>query len=201
MSEGYQYLDLNSDYIDPFTGILYNIPNLRDPNDLLFFESTAVTQRLSELIENPIPVASSTSLLQIHQHLFQDVYAWAGKTRTVNISKAGKPFFEWERFQQGFTYIDSLLNEYELISPREAHTIAKKLAAILDNLNFLHPFREGNGRAQREFIRTLALHKGYLLNLNPPDNKSIYERYMKGTVEGDLALLEALIFNELRPLS
>lgn len=129
MSEGYQYLDLNSDYIDPFTGILYNIPNLRDPNDLLFFESTAVTQRLSELIENPIPVASSTSLLQIHQHLFQDVYAWAGKTRTVNISKAGKPFFEWERFQQGFTYIDSLLNEYELISPREAHTIAKKISS------------------------------------------------------------------------
>jgi cell filamentation protein len=200
MSEEYQYLDLKSDYVDPLTGILYNIPNLSDPRDLLFFESTAVTQRLSELIENPIPVSSSTSLLQIHQHLFQDVYAWAGKVRTVNISKAGKPFFEWERFQQGFTYIDSLLNEYELISPREAHTIAQKLALILDNLNFLHPFREGNGRAQREFIRALAVQKGYLLNLNPPDNKSIYERYMKGTVEGDLALLEALIFNELRPL-
>jgi cell filamentation protein len=61
----------------------------------------------------------------------------------------------------------------------------------------MHPFREGNGRAQREFIRTLAFQKGYFLNLNPPNNKFIYDRYMKGTIESDVPLLTALIFEEL----
>jgi len=68
------------------------------------------------------------------------------------------------------------------------------LAEILDNVNYLHPFREGNGRAQREFIRLLALEKGLILNLNPPDNINVYKRYMKGTVESDVTTLTELIF-------
>lgn len=71
--------------------------------------------------------------------------------------------------------------------------MAYKLAEILDNVNFLHPFREGNGRAQREFIRLLALEKGLNLNLNPPDNNDIYERYMQGTINSDVNLLTNLI--------
>jgi cell filamentation protein len=63
----------------------------------------------------------------------------------------------------------------------------------------MHPFREGNGRTQREFIRTLALQKGFKLNLNPPDNKSIYNRYMKGTIQSDINLLKELILEELKP--
>jgi len=68
------------------------------------------------------------------------------------------------------------------------------LAEILDNVNYLHPFREGNGRTQREFLRLLALEKGLILNINPPDNKSVYERYMKGTIESNLNTLTELIF-------
>ncbi len=70
----------------------------------------------------------------------------------------------------------------------------QKLAEILDSVNHLHPFREGNGRAQREFIRLLALEKGLLLNLNPPDNTNIYERYMQGTINSDVKKLANLIF-------
>ena len=77
---------------------------------------------------------------------------------------------------------------------------SNQLAEILDNINFLHPFRDGNGRAQREFIRLLALEKGYQLNLNPPDNKSIYDRYMKGTIESDVNLLSDLIMELLKKI-
>lgn len=63
----------------------------------------------------------------------------------------------------------------------------------MDNINYLHPFRELNGRTQREFIRLLALEKGLVLNLNPPDDKDIYERYMKGTIESDVEILTKLI--------
>lgn len=68
------------------------------------------------------------------------------------------------------------------------------MAEILDNVNYLHPFREGNGRTQREFLRLLAIEKTLTLNLNPPDNKSVYERYMKGTIESELTTLTELIF-------
>jgi cell filamentation protein len=61
----------------------------------------------------------------------------------------------------------------------------------------LHPFREGNGRTQREFIRLLALEKGYSLNINPADNLSDYERYMQGTIEGNVEILSELIFELL----
>lgn len=60
--------------------------------------------------------------------------------------------------------------------------LAIKRAEILDTVNYLHPFREGNGRAQREFLRLLALEKGLVLNLNPPDDRTVYERYMEGTI-------------------
>lgn len=63
----------------------------------------------------------------------------------------------------------------------------------MDNVNFLHPFRDGNGRTQREFLRLLALEKGIKLNLNPPDNKSVYEKYMKGPVDSDVETLIELI--------
>jgi cell filamentation protein len=71
------------------------------------------------------------------------------------------------------------------------------LAEILDNINYLHPFREGNGRAQREFLRTLALEKEIQLNLNPADNKIIYDQYMQGTINSDIEMLSRLILEQL----
>jgi cell filamentation protein len=67
------------------------------------------------------------------------------------------------------------------------------LEEILDNINHLHPFRDGNGRAQREFLRLLALEKDIKLNLNPPDNKNVFERYMDGTINSDVNILTKLI--------
>jgi cell filamentation protein len=191
-------------YHDPFNeytlknGVLRNLAQIEDEKVLLLYESFKVSKRLEELFADPVTIVDSSALLKIHYHLFQDVYAWAGKVRTVNISKDGKPFFEGERFQMGFRYIDVLLAEYNSVKPSKRSEVAQKLAEILDNVNFMHPFRDGNGRTQREFIRTLALQKGYLLNLNPPDSESVYNRYMKGTIQSDVNQLMNLILDELK---
>ncbi len=97
----------------------------------------------------------------------------------------------------GFQYIDTLINDYRNIEKLNKEALASKLSEILDNINFLHPFREGNGRTQREFLRLLALEKGLTLNLNPPDNKDVYDKYMKGTIEGDLKILTELILESI----
>ena len=196
-SNSYKYIDPDQTYTDPITGILKNLQGIKDPDVLLFVESSAVTKRLQQLHDNPIEIKDSNSLLVIHHYLFQDVYAWAGKVRTVNIYKDGKPFFNGERFSMGFQYIDTLINDYRNIEKLNKEELASKLSEILDNVNFLHPFREGNGRTQREFLRLLALEKELILNLNPPDNKDVYDKYMKGTIEGDLKILTELILESI----
>lgn len=193
MSNNYKYIDSEYIYTDPKTGVLRNLANITDEDILRFAESGAVTKRAKELYENPIRINNVEGLFAVHKHLFQDIYAWAGKKRNVEISKDGKQFFPTSHFGNAFKYINSLISEYKNIRKFNKQELAYKLAEILDNINFLHPFREGNGRAQREFIRLLALEKGLNLNLNPPDNNDVYERYMKGTINSDVNLLTDLI--------
>ncbi len=146
MSDSYKYVDPDYTYTDPKTGILRNLADITDQDVLLFFESGAVAKRIQELYENPIKIKGVESLLTIHKHLFQDVYSWAGKKRKVEISKAGKQFFPTTHFDNAFRFIDILISEYKSTSKNDKHQIAEKLAEILDNVNYLHPFREGNGR-------------------------------------------------------
>jgi len=193
MYDSYNYVDADYTYTDPKTGILRNLADITDKDVLLFFESGAVAKRIQELYENPIKIVGIDSLFEIHRHLFQDVYSWAGKKRKVEISKAGKQFFPTTHFDTAFRYIDSLVSDYKNISQNNKPQIAEKLADILDNVNYLHPFREGNGRTQREFLRLLALEKDLTLNLNPPDNKNVYEQYMHGTINSDVKALTKLI--------
>jgi len=197
MENNYQYIDLDYKYTNKI-GVLHNLANIEDEKILLAYESLKVSKRVEELFENPIKIKDSNSLLIIHHYLFQDVYEWAGKVRTVNISKNGKPFFDGERFYIAFQYLDTLIAEYRAIQKINKKELAHKLAEILDNVNYLHPFREGNGRAQREFLRLLALEKDIKLNLNPPDNKSVYERYMNGTINSDVNTLTELILEQIK---
>jgi cell filamentation protein len=189
----YHYIDPDHAYTDPKTGVLKNRENINDAHLLLVFESMKVSIRLEELQANPIKIKNSSSLLDIHRYLFQDIYFWSGKVRTVEISKGGRPFFPLSHFRNAFMYIDTLIGEYRKIDKKDKAQLTQKLAEILDNINYLHPFREGNGRTQREFLRLLAKEKGLSLNLNPPDNVDIYERYMSGTTFGNVEQLAALI--------
>jgi cell filamentation protein len=193
MENNYQYLDPEEKYTNS-KGVLHNLANIKEERVLTAFESFKVTKRLEELYLLNVKIKDSSALLFLHKHLFQDVYVWAGQVRTVNISKDGKPFFDGELFPNAFKFIDSLIVEFYQIDKNNIKEISQKLAEILDNINFLHPFREGNGRTQREFLRVLALEKGFHLNLNPPDNKDIYDRYMKGTINSDILILQELIF-------
>jgi cell filamentation protein len=199
MNNPYAYIDPDYTYTEPRTGVLRNLEDIQDAEALVFAESGAVTKRLKELVAEPFRIVGIGSLFEIHRHLFQDVYAWAGKVRTVEISKGGRPFFPTSRFETAFSHIEHLINDYQCIGCAEKADLAHKLAELLDVINYLHPFREGNGRTQREFLRLLALEKGWCLNLNPPDNVDVYNRYMAGTIDGDVEKLSALIADLLKP--
>lgn len=194
MPNSYTYVDPDYIYTDPQTGVLRNIGNISDNETLHFVEAGATARRSQELWINPIQITGSETIFSIHHYLFQDIYEWAGQKRTVEISKGGKQFFPLYRFNTALSYIDGLIAEYKRFGQHHKRQLSRKLAEILDAVNYLHPFREGNGRTQREFLRLLALEKGWKLNLNQPDNVSVYERYMEGTISGDFDLLDELIF-------
>ena len=193
MPDQYRYIDPDYTYTDPETGVLKNLVNATDDATLLLVESGMVANRIAELQTNPIKIQNSSTLLDIHKHLFQDTYRWAGETRTVEISKQGNPFFPLAYFHNAFAFIDTLIAEYRRVRVTDKPALSRKLAEILDAVNHLHPFREGNGRTQREFLRLLALEKKLTLNLNPPNDATVYERYMSGTVNGNVETLSTLI--------
>jgi cell filamentation protein len=195
MGNEYKYLDPDYRYTDRNTGVLHNRAGISRAEDLDFFESVAVTKRIKELADNPITIKDSRTLFAIHKYLFQDVYHWAGEKRTVEIRKEGNQFFPTDYFDVALGYIDKMIADYRGSDSSGKRELSRKLAAILDCVNHLHPFREGNGRTQREFLRVLALEKGLSLNLNPPDNTSVYERYMSGTIQGDVEKLANLLFD------
>ena len=194
MSNDYRYVDPDYVYTDPKTGVLRNLGGISDQDSLIFAETAATTKRANELKANPIKITDAGALFSIHLHLFQDVYEWAGQCRTVEISKGGKQFFPLSHFDNALSYIDSLLLEFRQIGIEDKSGLSQKLAEILDVVNYLHPFRDGNGRTQREFLRILASDIGWTLNLNPPDDAGIFSRYMTGTINGDVKELAELIY-------
>ena len=149
---------------------------------------------------NPIKVKTILSLFDIHKYIFQDIYEWSGQARTVEITKNGDQFSPVSEFKERLTYINSLINKYHKIYNMDVQLISQSLAEILDEINWLHPFREGNGRTQRTFITFLAREKGYNLELNTVENPLILEEYMKGTIQGSVQLLANLIANCIKPI-
>lgn len=127
MKNNYQYVDPDFKYTNK-KGVLQNLANIEDKSVLVAYESLKVSNKIEKQYENPIKIKDSNSLLIIHHHLFQDIYEWAGKARTVNISKDGKPFFHGERFHIAFSHIDTLIEEYRNIRKNKKQKLASKLA-------------------------------------------------------------------------
>jgi cell filamentation protein len=118
----------------------------------------------------------------------------------VNIKKTGgipkDGFHPFQFFGNGFREVDKKIQECRSADPNDKDDLALKLADMLDTLNALHPFREGNGRTQRLTIEFLALEKGYALNLSP-DNEKGYRGYMDGTTNADKNLLAETISEQM----
>jgi len=197
--EGYEYIDPNNQYTYLNSTVLINKQNITNIEEAYLNEHLFVTRRLADLRLKTIEVYSISDILAIHKYLFQDVYAWAGQFRKVNISKNGNPFMSIQSFSTAQAYINRLIHTYYQTA-NSKDEIIKQLAKILDNLNYFHPFREGNGRTQREVIRSLALSKGYSAQIRVEQDDEVYNLYMDGTVYGDLGKLEELLSKILEKL-
>lgn len=166
MDNKYKYTyEKTANYCYKDSDVLINKLNITDEKDLYDAERGLVTLRTAQLNEEPIKgYFDFNHLKSIHKFLFQDVYRWAGDIRNCNIAKQDL-FCLCE-------YIDSFANDIFGRLKKEQYFIKysyeiklKKLVELFADINALHPFREGNGRSQREFIEELARINGIDLNL------------------------------------
>lgn len=84
---------------------------------------------------------SFQALAEIHKYLFEDIYDFAGKIRTVNIAKGGFRFAP-------VMYLESSLENIEIMPQNDFDSIVEKYV----EMNIAHPFREGNGRSMRIWL-------------------------------------------------
>ncbi len=166
---------------DPYltdNGTLRNNFGVIDPEDLQRIESDYTKFRLHELVnlEQPLGQFDLAHFRAVHQHIFQDVYPWAGFTRADQINIDGVVFTSPPLLSKGKTTFAVAIQVNQRLE-RALEGIAGKgfkglsrleftqnAANLLATLNAIHPFREGNGRTQRAFINDLARDAGYFLD-------------------------------------
>jgi len=153
-------------YCYPGSDVLINKLDIKTEETLNQAERELTSLRIYELEVHIVKGNFDLKHLQdIHKYIFQDLYEWAGKIRTVDISK-GNLFCN---FQFIPSYSDDIFSKlqkdkYLLNTPKDK--IIEKLAYYFSEINALHPFREGNGRTQREYIKLLAYAAGYQLDFS-----------------------------------
>ena len=154
-------------YLDPDSGILRNKLGIASQVELDQAETAYVALAIAELTFHPIkePKAGPDFryLIAIHGKLFHELYDWAGKIRTVDISKGATRFANFHFIEsEGLRIANEMAaNNWFKSLPHE--DFADRVAYFFGELNTLHPFREGNGRALREYIRHIAARAGHNL--------------------------------------
>lgn len=138
--------------------ILKNKLAIKNNLELADVEEKISKQKAIELFKseklNQLKPGSISSLLEIHEFLFSDIYDFAGKIRNVNIAKGGF------RFVPSMYLLDAL-KKIEKMPQTNFEQIIEKYIEI----NIAHPFREGNGRATRIWL-DLILKKELNLIIN-----------------------------------
>lgn len=160
-------------YCYPGIPILKNKLELKNAAELAAFEAEITDQRAAE----PFPDGSFdyTHYKAIHHHLFQDVYEWAGKPRSVRISKGGNPFCYPENIDSQMEKLFGWLASKDYLRNLDKKAFAEQAAHFLAELNAIHPFREGNGRTQLSFLTMLAEAAGHPLDLDRLDPQRILD--------------------------
>lgn len=177
-------------YCYPGTTLLTNRAGHRTQDALDDFETAMTFARSLE----PLPRGrlSASHYRAIHRHLFQDVYSWAGKYRSIRIAKAGNMFCYPENIAAEMTRLFTSLKEHDNLRALARDAFASSAAHFLGELNAIHAFREGNGRTQLTFLALLADVAGHPLDLDKLDPDTTLAA-MVASFDGDEAPLAAVI--------
>lgn len=180
--------------MDPYvlvgSSVLRNKAGLTDQATLTDFEAVSVLQRSEEPLPNG--KLTPTHYRAVHRHLFQDVYDWAGQLRRIRIFKDGSPFCYPENLRQQLVALFDWLKSQHYLRGLDEDDFAKNAAHFLSELNAIHAFRDGNGRAQATFMALVAMRAGHPLDFGLMNPEAFLQAMVRSFL-GDNAPLEQQI--------
>lgn len=183
-------------YFDESIGDLKNLLGAKSSEELKRLEPQIVFANELELEDISIPRTNDfDELLLIHKQLFKGVYEWAGKIRTVDIKKndeSSEYFLIVSKIQDAANYVFGELVKENYLQNLPRDKFVKRLAYYYDQLNYIHPFREGNGRAQRVFWSRVAKDAGYTIDWTLVIGDENDEASRMAAEDMDLTKLEAM---------
>jgi cell filamentation protein len=149
-------------------------------------------------------VLDQNAILDLHREWLSPIYDFAGRLRTVNVSKGGLLFAPAAYLPQGFAEIDAMFRRLMPCVGFDAARLSRAIAESHAELVLLHPFREGNGRISRLVADIMAVQAGYEPLAWPTDTEVGRDRYYAALRRGfvtDCEPLTALIREALRARS
>lgn len=178
-------------YVYPDSNVLVNKLGIRDQALLDAAERQATRTRLDGVKLSDKQLYETSAAGQVHQQLFQDLYAWAGQQRTVNISKV-TAFLSASQIGMGLQEVSRQLRSNAPLedlkglraavkagSPAATAEVAARLAGPVAELNFVHPFRDGNGRTTRAYVDQIVQRAGLRFDAGRLDR----DLWMKASIQ------------------
>lgn len=171
---------------------------ISDYEKLQPIETAFAFKRARELEARGITGKFDTSHLKsIHQHLFRDVFPWAGEFRVVNIWKGNSMFGPALHISAALTELLEKLRREDYLHSVTRAVFCARAAFYLGEINAIHPFREGNGRTQRDFIRQLGLHAGHPISWAGFTQQQMTDASILSHTRGDCSQLAAILGSAL----
>lgn len=135
-------------------------------------------------------------LKAIHGHIFQDVYPWAGELRTVELRKPGSQFMFRQFIETGMADVHRRVVASDYLKGTSPSDFSDKAGEIIGDINHIHPFREGNGRTQLQYLSQLADQAGHKIDLGKLEPRAWIEASVKAN-EGDYTGMRDCIHDAL----
>ena len=192
--------------------VLKNLFGVRDARTLEELELRFVEARNAEILNGHGPAGQfdTEHLKAVHQHLFQDVYEWAGHTRDERITLAdatvasepvmrkpeGVPFTHGPLIAPALDTLADRLRQDGYLRGLPRAEFAERAADVMAWLNAIHPFREGNGRAQRMFMTELAKEAGHGLDFSTISQERMAQASIAAHERGDNGMMRRM-FDEI----
>ena len=163
--------------VDPLTDNCYegttcliNKFNIRDMSKLKELEAMITLAKVSELEKLPLNKNFNVDdYCDIHRMIFGTLYDWAGEYRTINISKKTTSFAEPNKIPELLTNCFTRLKKLNYFKGIDFDNFVDEIVDVYCDTNYIHPFREGNGRTQRVFITQLIRYNGYDIKFSEID--------------------------------
>ncbi len=173
----------------PGTRVLINKLGITDEKELNEVEGMLTYKRSCELFEEKLkPGFDFSDYKELHYRLFGELYDWAGKVRTISISKMKTVFTAPEKIEDMGVRIFARLKKEKYFAGYKRAEFVAEIADLYNSLNRLHPFREGNGRTQRAFMVQLIRGAGYDISYNAVNSETL----MIGSIQAASGIMDTL---------